>query len=105
MATYAANAAGAVALAPLDPDIGTGAQLDYTIDWSAWLGTDTIATSTWTLPSQLAKATDSNTTTTTTVWLRNVSAARGAIYQVTNTITTAAGRTEQRSFSVRVADK
>jgi len=105
MPTYPANGAAPVALAPLDPDISGTAKIDYAIDWSDWLGTDTIATSTWSVPASLEQVSATNTTTTTTIWLRNSSAARGATFVITNTITTAAGRTEQRSFKVKVADK
>jgi len=43
--------------------------LDYQIDWSSWLGTDTISTSTWVVDSGITKVSDTNTTTTTVIWL------------------------------------
>lgn len=76
------------------------AVLDYLIDWSAWLGADTIATCTWTVPTGITKDSDSHTTTTTTVWLSGGTA--GAQYTVANRITTAGGRTEDRSLSILV---
>lgn len=83
----------------------SAAVLDYGFDWSTdgWLGVDTIATSTWTVPAGLTSEATSNTTTTATVWLSGGTA--GTVYQVTNRIVTAAGRTDERSFTVRVADR
>lgn len=83
-----------------DPD----ANLDYAIDWSDWLDTgDTIATSTWLVPTGLTAGTDSNTTTSATIWL---SGGKGGVsYLVTNRITTTAGRETDRSFTVSVQER
>lgn len=45
------------------------AVLDYNVDWSTWLGTDTIASSVWTVEAGLTKDSDSKTTTIATVML------------------------------------
>jgi hypothetical protein len=82
-----------------DPD----AVLDYQIDWSTWLGSDTISTSAWTVQSGLTKGSDSKTDTTTTVWLSGGTA--GQTYRVTNRIVTAGGRTDDRTFWVVVDEK
>lgn len=82
-----------------DPD----AILDYAVDWSRWLAGDTIAASVWLVPTGLTKVSDSNTATRAIVWLSGGSA--GVTYTVTNRITTAAGRTEDRSFAVRVEER
>lgn len=79
------------------------ATLDYGLDWSAWLEGDTIATSTWTIPAGLTTADDSNDTTTTTVWLGGGIA--GTTYRVTNQITTAGGRTDERTIRITVSDR
>ena len=79
-----------------DPD----ASLDYGFDWSAWLGTDTIATSTWTVDSGITKGATSNTTTTTTVWLSGGTV--GTTYNAVNRIVTAGGRTNDHTLTVRV---
>jgi len=73
------------------------AVLDYAIDWSAWLGSDTIATSTWSVPTGITRDSDTNTTTRATIWLSGGTA--GQTYQLTNTITTAGGRTDQRTIA------
>ena len=82
-----------------DPD----ATLDYIIDWSEWLDTDTISTSTWTVPTGLTNVSDSNTTTTATIWLSGGTA--GQRYTVSNRIVTAAGRTEDRSITIKVRQR
>lgn len=82
-----------------DPD----AILDYAVDWSRWLAGDTIAASVWIVPAGLAKVSETNTATKAVVWLSGGSA--GVAYTVTNRITTAAGRTEDRSFTIRVEER
>ena len=84
-----------------DPD----AVLDYSVDWSLWLAGDEIFTSEWLLEegALIEKATDSNTTTKATVWLRGGQA--GTTYLVTNRIVTVGGRTADRTISVKVEDR
>lgn len=79
------------------------ARKDYGFDWSAWLGTDTITASTWTLPSGITSYAESNTTTVATVWLSG--GTHGQDYLVTNQITTAGGRIEQRSLKIQVREQ
>ena len=80
------------------------AVLDYQIDWSDWLGsTDTISTSAWTVSSGITKASESNTTTTATVWLSGGTA--GSNYTAANRIVTAGGRTEDRTIQIRVEER
>ncbi len=70
----------------------TGAAMDFTIDWAADLGTDTISSSAWAVaPTGLSIGTDSHTTTKTTVRLSGGTA--GARYLVTNTVVTVGGQT------------
>lgn len=79
------------------------AVLDWGADWSSWLGTDTISTSTWTVGTGLTKGVDTHDTTTTTVWLSGgVLDTRVAI---TNRIVTAGGRTDERTFHVTVTNR
>lgn len=77
--------------------------LDYSIDWSLWLNGDTIATSSWTVPAGLTKQSDTNNTSSTTVWLSG--GTLGQTYTVTNRITTANGRTDERSILIKVEDR
>lgn len=74
--------------------------LDYGFDWSAWLGTDTLATSTYTVPTGLTAGTAANTSTGTTQYMSG--GALGQDYIVKNAITTAAGRTAERSAILQV---
>ncbi len=85
-----------------DPD----GKMDYVIDWAAWLDGDTISTSTWSVPSGITKSSSpaaSNTTTTATIWLEGGTA--GQDYDVINSIVTAAGREDDRTFRVTLKEK
>ncbi len=77
--------------------------LDYTIDWTDWLGGDTIVTSSWVVTAGLTEGANANTTTSATVWLTGGTA--GTSYVATNTIITAAARTANRSFNIDVVDR
>jgi len=79
------------------------AKLDYAVDWTAWLGNDTIDTSTWTVPTGLTKVSDSKTMKIATVWLSGGTA--GQEYTVTNHIKTAAGREDERSIIIQVQER
>lgn len=89
-----------------DPD----STIDYTADWSSWLGADTISSSTWLIDgvasssvNGLTISTTSNTTTTATVWLQD--GTELSQYTITNRVTTSGGRTEDRSFILTVRQK
>ena len=78
-----------------DPD----EKKDYGFNWVDWLGTDTIASSTWVVPSgTLAHGSpaDSNDTTTTTIWFTG--GTDGVDYDIVNRITTTAGRIAEAAF-------
>lgn len=79
------------------------AVLDYEIDWETWLGSDTISSSSWTADSGLTVDSDTSTTTTATAWLSGGTV--GTTYSVTNRIVTAAGRTEDRTIKIKVAER
>jgi hypothetical protein len=83
---------------PKDPDV----TLDYKIDWSLWLteaGSDTISASSWASNStDITIDSDTNTTTDATVWLSG--GVAGYSYLLTNSITTAAGRTAERTIEI-----
>jgi hypothetical protein len=85
------------------PDKDPNDILDYSIDWSQFLDTDTIDTSTWTVATGITKVSDTKAATTTTIWLSGGTA--GATYQLTNRITTVNGRVKDKSFSVYVAEQ
>ena len=82
----------------------TRSVLDYTVDWSGWLNGDTIASSTFSVtPATITTDSTSNTTTTTTIWLSG--GILNVTYTVNNQITTAGGRTDERSFVVSIVDQ
>lgn len=78
--------------------------LDYLRDWSEWLAEgDTVLSSTWTVdPDGVVTVRASHTDTTATVWLSG--GETGQRYAVTNTVTTAQGRTAERTFYLYVRD-
>ena len=82
-----------------DPD----AVLDYAVDWLRWLAGDEIATSVWIVPDGLTRVSDAATTTKATVWLSGGTA--GQSYTLTNRITTTGGRTEDRSFILKLEER
>lgn len=82
-----------------DPD-GT---LDYAADWSGWLGTDTIVSAQWTVPSDITITQQSTTTTVSTVWVSG--GISGNSYDCTCRITTSTGRTCDRTFRLKVKER
>lgn len=77
--------------------------LDYQVDWSARLGTDTIATSTWIVPAGITKDSDDHTATTATIWLS--SGVLGATYEIQNRITTVGLRTMDQTIKLKIKAK
>lgn len=84
------------------------ADLDYQIDWTAWLAEDTIATSSWAVPagSGLTVHDDSIGTGNlkTVAWLAGGVVAN-VPWPVVNSIVTAAGRHEDRTIQVKVQER
>lgn len=78
--------------------------LDYAIDWTNELDEETIVGSSWAV-SHASLVIDSDTIAgaRAVVWLSDGLA--GFLYAVTNTITTSAGRTFERSVSLRVEER
>lgn len=82
-----------------DPD----SVLDYVVDWTDWLNGDTISTADFTVAAGLTRNSQSNTTKTATVWLSGGTV--GQSVDVRCRITTAGGRTDDRTFRVIVRQK
>lgn len=87
-----------------DPD----AKLDYIVDWASWLNGDTISTSAWSVPTGITEMSSSpgpstNTTTTATIWLEGGTV--GTAYDIINSIVTTAGRQDDRTFQILIAEK
>lgn len=89
------------ALVEKDPD----ATKDYTLDWREWLAGDRLATSNWSADAGLVVTSSaiSADEQQTTVWL--ASGTVDALYSVQNRITTDAGRSDDRTFLVRVVQQ
>lgn len=81
----------------------SNATKDYQVDWAKWLVLgDTIATSTFIVPAGITKQSESNTVTTSTVWLSG--GTTGTEYLVVARITTAQGRTEDQTLIILVLE-
>ena len=81
------------------------ATLDYTFDWTAYLTpmADTIASVSWVLPAGLANVSQSNTPMTATVFVSG--GTLGESLQLTCRITTAGGRTDDRSITLKIVER
>lgn len=79
------------------------AVLDYTIDWSDFLGDDSIATVTWTLDAGVADAGHVSSRALTTIFLSGGVAGTG--YNITCHITTSGGRADNRTFKVNAVNR
>jgi predicted component of type VI protein secretion system len=78
--------------------------LDYELDWSARLGTDTIATSVWSVTTgSVVIGVTSFSTTQTKVWLS--AGAEDEICELLNRVTTSQGRTMDQSVRLRIKSK
>lgn len=86
-----------------DPD----ATLDYGWEWNSWVvDSDTIVASTWEITSgdsSLVIESDFQNGLTTGLWLSGGTV--GSLYTVTNHIETAAGREDDRSFTVYIIER
>lgn len=84
-----------------DPD----ATLDYRADWTLWLDGDTIATSSWIVPAGLTNEAEAINAENTVaiVWLSG--GTLGQKYEVINRIVTNAGRTDDRTLTIRIRQK
>lgn len=79
------------------------ARLDYEIDWTTWLDGDTLTASTWVSDSGLTVASSSYDDSKATVWLTG--GTLGTRYKVTNHITTAQGRIDERTLTITIRDR
>lgn len=77
--------------------------LDYVRDWTEALEGDTIATSTWAVPTGITKVSDSHTTTAATIWLSG--GTLGSDYAVVNRVTTTGGRTFDKTLMFFIRSK
>jgi hypothetical protein len=79
------------------------ATLDYSVDWTDWLDTDTISGVAWTVPAGITQTAVAATTKVATIWLSGGTA--GQSYDLICRITTAGGRIDDRTISIMVREK
>lgn len=80
----------------------------FQLDWSERLSSETITSSTWSInpatgTTPLTKNTDQFTTTMTTIWLSG--GDDDADYELTNHVTTTAGRAFDQTVKLRVRSR
>ncbi len=78
--------------------------LDYVLDWSDWLDTsETISTSTWTVPSGVTKDSDSKSSSETVIWLSGGTVYEN--YRLVNHIVTSLNREKDQTIIIYIVDK
>ena len=83
-----------------DPD----SVLDYTFDWNEWLESgESISNHVITVDDGITKDSSSNSSTIVTVWLSGGTA--GTNYNIACKIVTGAGRTVERSITIRCRER
>lgn len=81
-----------------------GATLDYSFDWTDWLGdSETIIATSWTVPAGLAKVSESYSAYVSTC--RISGGTVGTSYTVTCQITTNEGEIDRRSLLLTVENR
>jgi len=79
------------------------ALLDYTADWTAWLGADDLDSVTWIVPAGITKTAESNNTKIAIIWLEGGTFAE--LYPVICRIVTVAGREDDRTMLFKIVEK
>jgi hypothetical protein len=90
-------------MAVLEIEKDPNSRLDYGFTWADWLVQDTIVASEWIVPSDLTNILDYFTDTDAIIWLEG--GVVGNTYEITNHITTAAGREEDRSLIIIMKER
>jgi hypothetical protein len=84
------------------------ARLDWGVNWGLWLPSgDTIAASAWTAAdANVTLDSDAFTDTTTVVYVSfGVGAAVDDVYEIVNEVTTADGRVDNQTITLRVIER
>ena len=76
------------------------AVLDFTLNWATYLGSDTISSSSWAVPSGITGSNQSSTATSASI--RISAGTAGLVYAFTNTITMASGQIDQEPLVITV---
>lgn len=87
----------------IDKDVN--ALLDYSWDWSAWLGTDTIQSQVVTVEAGLTMNSSSFSGAKVTAFISGGGTNLGATKRATCKITTTGGRVEERSIYLKIVQR
>jgi len=79
-------------------------KLDYGIDWTRFLAAgETISASVWTVPDEITKSGEGNASGVTSAFVTGGTV--GETYEITNKITTSAGRIKSITFRLTIEDQ
>lgn len=79
------------------------AKRTYFVDWSEWLGVDTIASVEWTIPDGLTKI--SQTATAKIAYVKVGDGAVGQVYSINCHVVSLAGEEDDQTLLVKVEEK
>lgn len=77
--------------------------ISFGVDWSEYLGAETVTSSNWTVPSGVTKVGQTLVGRQANVTISG--GTLGAIYRITNRITTSAGETVDQSIDIEIIVK
>jgi len=82
---------------------GKNSILDFSVDWTLWLGDDSLSAVEWSVPSGITKVDESFSTTMATIWLSG--GMLGNSYDLVCSITTVFGRIDSRTITIIIRDR
>lgn len=77
--------------------------ITYYVDWTDFLGSDTIASSAWTVPAGLTQV-GTETHTTHIAYVQVKDGVLGETYVLVNRVTTASGQIEDQSLPIYIKE-
>lgn len=77
--------------------------LDYEVNWAARLGTDTISSVTWTVPSGIVKESEAASGAVVAIWLSG--GTDGQTYNIGCRVVTSGGRTFDETIALPVRSR
>ena len=78
-------------------------RVTFSVNWAAYLNTDTITSSVWVVPTGVTQVSVTNTTSQANIMLQG--GTLGKIYRLLNRITTSANEIVDQSIDVEIIEK
>lgn len=83
----------------------SGEALSFTADWSTELGTDTLASATWSVPAGVTKDQETIDAPTKTATVKLSGGTNGQVYQCVCAATGGSGQIYNRTLHLKIEDK